>query len=172
MSKSFIEKVTLAQIMTSSTVIVLTEVAGAPRRKKMVLGASPLPTSHPLRPPSTLKVPLHPFRILKILKAPSALPDRIEVMTLDSSQGIEWATRMRREGVSKSFYRPTYDSTLGKSFGDLEGQLILFLKQDEADFVLAAEGSYEDASREEELRKLLQRGEGGSRLRSARIRPT
>lgn len=157
MSRSRIETLTLEDLVNSSPVIVRAVPDGAPRMKRVVFDESSLPRSHPLRPPAELKIPLHPFRVAQTLKASRPVAERIEVMTRDAEQSLDWATRMHRDGVSKSYIVPRYDSGLGQDFGNLGGRaVLLFLEGRAPEFTLSAQGAFEDPVREPDILRWIQ----------------
>jgi hypothetical protein len=78
-------------------------------------------------------------------------------MSFESEQSLDWATRMHREGVSKSYIVPRYGSCLGLDLGSLgERPILLFLRGQAAEFTLSAEGAFEDPVREPDILRLIQ----------------
>ena len=151
---------TLEELVSSSPIIVRAVPDGAPTLKRVFFGESPLPKSHPLRPPSEVKIPLHPFRIESVLKASGSVADRIAVMSYEAEQSLDWATRMHRDGTSKSYIVPRYASVPGLELDALgERPVLLFLRGHDAEFILAAEGALEDPRQEPVVLTLI-RGAG------------
>ena len=157
MSRTRIERLTLEELVGSSPFIVRAVRQEAPSLKRLVFGESLLPQSHPLRPPAELKIPLHSFRVEKTLKASGPVAERILVMSLESEQSIDWATRMHREGVSQSYIVSGCESALGTTLEDLESRdVLLFLRGRDAEFTISAQGAFEDPAREPDILRWIQ----------------
>lgn len=151
------ESLSLPDLVLQAGVILLGVQEGEPQKRRFEFGESALPAHHPLRPASRLDIALYPFRVERALKG-GPVPPLCRFMSHNDRLTIDWTERMHATGVSKSYYVPTYDSSLRLALTELRGRrVILFANRLEVDgdLALTAEGSIESPALEAEIEKLL-----------------